>query len=188
MSNVYVTADLHLGHEWLAKEIRNFNTVEEHDDEIVGSFQKVLKKRDVLWILGDVCWTKSSLATFLGICDMVERVHVVLGNHDQLLHPKLDDLSAGHMDLPLTIHGPGKQFSQFMFSHYPIPASSVLPGKLNVHGHVHRGGFDENSYNNGPWLNVNCEFWDYKPVSLETLRLERVSRGLEKEDPRYLPA
>lgn len=52
MPSVYVIADLHLGHENVAKW-RGFQSIEEHDQLIIDNWNKTVNPTDTVWILGD---------------------------------------------------------------------------------------------------------------------------------------
>ena len=72
MSKIYITADLHLGHEKIAL-VRGFSTVEEHDGTIIANWNSVVTKRDSVFVLGDVCFGQKNLC----------KLGQLLGNHDK---------------------------------------------------------------------------------------------------------
>ncbi len=80
MSIVRFIADLHLGHENMAKR-RGFSTVEEHDEHVIVKWNSVVYKRDVTYILGDVTMEKSAPYYLLDRLNGIK--HIVLGNHDR---------------------------------------------------------------------------------------------------------
>ena len=49
MSSIYITADLHLGHEKVALA-RGFTTVAEHDRVIIDNINSVVHKRSCLYV------------------------------------------------------------------------------------------------------------------------------------------
>ena len=55
MNKIYVTSDLHLGHDrdFVVAE-RGFETIESHDRTIVDSWNAVVDKTDEVYLLGDV--------------------------------------------------------------------------------------------------------------------------------------
>lgn len=84
VGNVFYTSDLHFNHEFVARD-RMYQTAEEHDEELIHRFNKVLGKRDQLWILGDVFM--GSITKGLPQVDRLNGTkHLVLGNHDAA-HP-----------------------------------------------------------------------------------------------------
>lgn len=84
MSKVYYTSDLHFGHK-LVSELRGFDTPEEHDYHIADTWNKIITKRDVVYVLGDLSLRGGTYAL-----DIVEslpgRKHFISGNHD-MIHP-----------------------------------------------------------------------------------------------------
>lgn len=59
MGVVRFIADLHLSHENMAKR-RGFSSKEEHDEHIITEWNKVVDKRDVTYILGDITRKKKT--------------------------------------------------------------------------------------------------------------------------------
>jgi len=92
MKDIWIGADFHLGHknivlgetEWknTLNECRKFQTLKEHDDTIIDTINKYVKKNDILYIVGDF-----SLGGRENVKKYRQRlncliIHVCLGNHD----------------------------------------------------------------------------------------------------------
>jgi calcineurin-like phosphoesterase family protein len=76
----YFTADTHFNHPFIC-DLRNFKTVEEHDEFIIKTWNSYVGKHDEVWHLGDFCFgghdiVKRARARLNG------KIHLVLGNHD----------------------------------------------------------------------------------------------------------
>lgn len=129
MSNVYVIGDLHIGHRAILRfsppPLREGTTVDGHDRWIIEQWNSVVTKRDVTWVLGDVCFDASKAWMLAGLNGMKR---LVLGNHDQLP-------MAEYQKHFISIHGLAK-YKGFWLSHAPI-AHQELRGCRNIHGHVH---------------------------------------------------
>tara|TARA_R110000764_G_scaffold225606_2_gene315134 strand:- start:626 stop:1108 length:483 start_codon:yes stop_codon:yes gene_type:complete len=152
MSNqIYVISDLHFGHINMARH-RGFETVEKHDQFIIDQWNKVVTKRDTVWILGDITMEKKAGYYLLDQLKGFKRV--VLGNHDR------------HQDVPTLLEyvdsvcGMAK-VKGFILTHCPVHPSELNRFKLNVHGHVH-----ENSLVDPRYINVSCENVNYTPQLL----------------------
>lgn len=85
MGNIFYTSDTHFHHDFVA-QTRNFTTAEEHDEALIENFNKVLTKRDQLWILGDV-FMGSVTQGLQTVARIKGTKHLILGNHDSA-HPK----------------------------------------------------------------------------------------------------
>ena len=147
MGNVYFISDLHLGHKNMALR-RGFLSVEEHDAHIVEQWNSVVKKRDVVWILGDVTMERN--APYHLLKEMRGMKNVVMGNHDKGV------TSTGKSNIH-QFYGMVK-WRGFWLTHCPMHPVE-LRNKKNIHGHVH-----DNTLNDSRYINVSCENINYTPV------------------------
>lgn len=140
MSQVYFISDLHIGHhricEFSGPTRGNSTTVEEHDAWIVKQWNSVITKKDLVYILGDICFDKRKIST---LAELKGTKHLILGNHDEM-----------HLDVYAKyfnkIHGFMK-YKKAWLSHAPIHPDE-LRGKVNFHGHVHHKSINDNRYVN----------------------------------------
>jgi calcineurin-like phosphoesterase family protein len=164
MSTVRFIADLHLGHANMALR-RGFSTVEEHDNHIIESWNSVVSKRDVTYVLGDVTMEKKASYHLLDKLNGVK--HVVLGNHD-----RRQDVTSllEHVE---SVAGM-VNYKGIILTHCPIhPMELQHRFSRNIHGHIHDSqvmlldsGFEEPDPH---YICVSCERVDYKPKSLTEL-------------------
>lgn len=160
----YFISDPHFGHrQIIQKERRMFSAIKEHDAYIIQEVNKVVKPKDVLYILGDV-----------GDLEKVRYLNgykiLFLGNHDKRpLNEFYGYFSEVH-DKPLFLS------KRIVLSHFPVP---VAPHVLNVHGHLHAAYLDSPNY-----FNVSIHMIDYKPVSRQ--EIDEKVRLLPKENVRFL--
>jgi calcineurin-like phosphoesterase family protein len=168
MSIVRFIADLHLGHENMAKR-RGFSTVEEHDEHIIAKWNSVVNKRDVTYILGDVTMEKSSPYPLLDRLNGIK--HIVLGNHDRRQDTKkLFDYAESVAGMI--------QYKGIMLTHCPIhPMELEYRFNKNIHGHIHdkvvMKMLDGWEVPDERYFCVSCEQVDYLPKSLKDLGIER---------------
>lgn len=130
----YMIADLHLGH----KKILDFEggnrsggmllSTDEHDDWIIGRINRVVGKRDSLYILGDVAFGRKHLEKLKGI--ICKDIHFILGNHDTERMSEYEKYGRVHTGL--------FKYKGTWLSHAPVHADS-LRGLKNIHGHIHSG-------------------------------------------------
>ncbi|MBQ7806354.1 metallophosphoesterase [Rhodococcus sp. (in: high G+C Gram-positive bacteria)] len=89
MSNIWLTADLHLAHPKVAK-LRGFDSVDEHDRTILSNIANTLNRNDHLWICGDL--SSGGSGSERSALDQLQQftpfftMHLVAGNHDSV-HP-----------------------------------------------------------------------------------------------------
>ena len=58
--SVFFTSDLHFGHKNLIEGLRKMS-VEESDNLIISNWNKIVRKKDVVYILGDITMEKPQL-------------------------------------------------------------------------------------------------------------------------------
>jgi calcineurin-like phosphoesterase family protein len=172
MSTVRFIADLHIGHESMAKK-RGFATVEEHDEHIIKLWNQVVAKRDVTYILGDLTMEKSNY-DFLNRLNGKKRV--VAGNHDMPAHTK------NLFDKVESISGI-VQYKGIFLTHCPVhPMEMDYRIKKNIHGHIHEKrvmksikifGFTLFSRPDNRYICVSCEHVNYSPKTLVELGVAR---------------
>ena len=155
MGRIFVISDLHLGHKNMATK-RGFDSVEEHDNFIISQWNKVVLKKDTVWILGDITMEKSAPYQLLDKLNGYKKV--VLGNHDQPQHSKK------LLNYVNSVCGMTK-YKGLILSHCPIHERELeIFGCKNIHGHVHEKSLDDSRY-----INVSCEAVNYTPVPIDSL-------------------
>ena len=155
-------ADLHFGHQNMAKR-RGFDSVEAHDEYVIQEWNKVVDKRDVTYILGDITMEKKEPYRLLDRLNGVK--HVVLGNHDR----RQDTLwLMNHVESAAGII----QYKGFFLTHCPIHPKELTYRDVqgNIHGHVHENIIDEPGY-----YCVSCEVVNYQPKTINELLCQTTS-------------
>jgi calcineurin-like phosphoesterase family protein len=139
---------------------RGFSNVEEMNEFIISQWNRVVSKRDVTWILGDITMEKSNYE-ILNRLNGIKKV--VLGNHDEPQHiPELLKYVNSVCGMFKYKH---KKFGNMFLTHCPIhPSELNYRVTYNIHGHVH-----ENSLDNIRYINVSCEAVHYQPKLLTEL-------------------
>ncbi len=149
MSKVYFISDLHLGHRKILEfsPERKGSTVDEHDEWIIKTWNSVVTKRDTVFVLGDVAFSRKALNK---VKLLKGNKKLILGNHDQ--HPI--ELYMEHFSIAPSLF----KYKNFWLSHFPIHPNE-LRGKHNIHGHSHSKLIPDSRY-----INVCVEIWGGKPV------------------------
>ena len=171
MSTVYVIADTHFGHRKIIefeREYRSFASIEEHDRAIVERWNAIVRKRDVVWHLGDVYFGKDGHEV-LGALNGLKKL--VLGNHDY--YPL-----AVYQRYFSKIFG-AAQLAGCVLTHVPVhPQQLERRYALNIHGHLHHKALDNPRY-----VCVSAERTRLTPVTLsKILAIAKSATGEVKLD------
>lgn len=160
MSKIYFTSDLHLGHASIIKfsgqHGRQGSNSREHDEWIIHSWNSIVKKRDLVWVLGDVAMgrpgTKESPGDGWEHLAKVAKLNgtkkIILGNHD-------DMPIEAYMKYFQVMRGMGRYRGHWL-SHSPIHPAE-LRGRKNLHGHVHHNSICVDGVEDPNYVNVCVE-------------------------------
>lgn len=139
MSKKLYIADTHFGHANVLKlDERPFNTIEEHDEELICRWNNKVDREDHVYIVGDFCWKKSKEWP-----QYLQRLnghkHLLLGNHDgkQVWDINIETRKYfDHIDKINEIKDNGRKV---ILCHYPIPfyRHSHMENVYMLCGHVH---------------------------------------------------
>lgn len=179
MSNTFLTADTHFGHKNIltfkgedGNPIRDFNSVEEMDEHLVDCWNKVVKPKDTVYHLGDVCINRRALKT-------VERLNgrkiLIKGNHDVFRANEyleyFEDIRAYKIFAKHRI----------ICSHIPIHPESLNRWDANFHGHLHANNIPFYSESGEKYYCVSVEQNNYEPISLDKmLEIKGIIQGGSK--------
>lgn len=141
MSNVFVTSDLHFGHdkEFIWKS-RGFNSVDEMNAAIIERWNAVVPHEGLVYVLGDIM-----LGDNVAGINMLNQLNgekiIILGNHDTQARINLYQESGYETDWAKVIKYNGYHF---YLSHYPTICANLddakkgLKGRMiNLCGHSH---------------------------------------------------
>ena len=155
MSCVHFISDLHLGHSRILEfsPDRKGGDVDGHSQWLVDAWNSSVKKGDVVWVLGDVCFSKAHLHY---LKRMNGHKKLLIGNHD-----KWDwETYYGYVN---EVRGFTK-YKKNWLSHCPIHPTE-LRGEYNIHGHVHMNFLQDPNY-----INVSVEALDGVPITWEEIQ------------------
>lgn len=160
MSELYFLGDTHFNHKNIIKfeaELRPFETIEEHNETIVERWNKIVKKDDTVWHLGDLLFGKATINHEI-LDRLAGRKKLVMGNHDDFSNQYLYKEIFPRFE---RICGVG-QVHGFVLTHIPIADFSLGRWKGNIHGHTH-----SHSINDKRYINVSCEQVGLTPISYD---------------------
>jgi len=163
MSNVYFISDLHIGHKNIlgfSGDLRLGDTTEQHDAMLIHSIATVCSsKRDILYILGDVCFEIEKM-------EMLDKIParkiLVRGNHDCL---QLDVYAKYFEDVLGMV-----RYKGYWLTHSPIHPDE-LRGRKNIHGHVHQNTVKlKDDEVDSRYINVCVENCQSRPVNFQLIK------------------
>ncbi len=157
MSRVYFAGDLHFAHKNIAGFRPNvagivINNEEEHRELIIERFNKIITKRDTLYLMGDIC-VDESFTVHIGRLNGYKKL--ILGNHDHL--------NLGIWQQYVANIAAIGRYKKSWISHAPIHPEE-LRGKINIHGHVHNATIQDARYFNCSLENINYEPIEYSQI------------------------
>ena len=165
--SAFVTADWHLGHARMlsfvqpdGSPLRPFSSIEEMHETLIERFNAVVRKKDRLYILGDVAIPRQALS-------LLDRFNgskvLVRGNHDKW---KLKDYLPYFDDIRGAFFRDG-----LIFTHIPVHPANLQGGYHgNVHGHLHCHLVVDNGQIDKRYFNCCVERNDFAPVPLELIK------------------
>lgn len=158
---IYFISDFHFGHKNILNFERNqFNTIEEHDQYIISMYNKIVKRDDTCYILGDLGAAGFRVSeAYLIECFKQLNGHkiIILGNHDRYSKSFYRGLYGVKevYDHPIYIS------KRIALSHDPIKVDDDV---LNIHGHLHNATLTLPNY-----ITVSAHLIDYKPMSYKKI-------------------
>lgn len=162
MSNVFFIGDMHFGHKNIIKYGRKYpdgtdppNIDLLFDCQVECYNSVVRKKKDVVYLLGDIWFDHVSLHRFAPQMNGIKIL--VKGNHDYLK-------AADYLLYCDDVHGLHKRYGVWL-SHAPIHPQE-LRGCPNVHGHIHHKAQNVGSM----YYNVNIDVAGFFPTSLDEIK------------------
>lgn len=148
--------------------IRKFNSMEEHDEEIIRRHNEVVKSSDRVYLLGDVCISRRHRDA---IGRLNGRLVLVKGNHDIF---KLSDYLPYFDDIRSYVVQKDQDGNKVILSHIPIHPDSVGRFGTNIHGHLHANEVK----NDDRYVCVSLEHTNYYPIEISTALKLRQLRQL----------
>jgi calcineurin-like phosphoesterase family protein len=200
---IYFTSDTHYSHKNLVRgtsrwddksRCRDFDTLEQHDNVIVNSINKIVGAEDTLYHLGD--WSFGGYENIRRFRHRINclTVHLILGNHDQNIENNIEaffgDFASISYYKEIEING-----NKIVLSHWPMKIwNKSHRGSWQLHGHCH------NHLKPDEWwtkskpnerrrtMDVGMDTNNYKPWSYSELEkimdnLTRHPNGLDNHHP-----
>jgi calcineurin-like phosphoesterase family protein len=183
MSNYWLISDLHFGQanslNFMRKDgkpLRPFASVEEMDEYIVDSWNKLVKPSDKVCVLGDVVMNKKNLP----ILDRLNgKKSLVMGNHDIIPTTMLGQYF-------YQIYG-SKEHDTCIFTHIPVHTNQMERWSACIHGHQHSNyTLTDTGERDWRYFNVSCDCdtMNFMPKSWEDIKKILKDRGIVLQSKR----
>lgn len=158
----FFIADPHFGHKGIIEyENRPYGSVEEMDQALIDNWNRVVGKRDKVYLLGDISFYKDELTTAI-IRRLKGIKYLVLGNHDSPNVKRYYDMGFHRVyDYPVILDG------FWMLSHAPLYTNANMP-YANIFGHVHASK-QYTDYSSQSFC-VSVERIDYTPIEFDEIK------------------
>ena len=170
MSRIFVTSDLHFGHDrGFLYEPRGFDNIEDHDEIVIQNWNSVVEPEDEVYICGDLMLNDNEHGIEC-LKRLNGKLHIIYGNHDTDTRKKL------YEELGAEIHRWAEVIKykkyNFYLSHYPtltgnLEAESLHQCAINLYGHTHQ---QFNFYQDNPFTyHVGLDSHNNYPVLLDDI-------------------
>ena len=169
MGKIYLTSDLHFGHQREFLYVpRGFTSIQEHDEEVIRRWNSVVQEDDDVYVLGDLMLNDNEHGLeCLGRLN--GRLHLIRGNHDT------DTRWSMYMSLPNVVEMNNVIIMKyrkyhFYLSHFPtltanLEKESLHQCTINLFGHTHQ---KMNFFQDMPFMyHVGLDSHDCYPVLLD---------------------
>lgn len=158
--DIFVTADLHFGHKNIIKHCnRPFSSIQEMDNILISNWNKTVKTKDLVYIVGDFAWKTPDEY----LKKLAGKKILIKGNHDYKFKKYYPLFEETHNILIRKIN---KQ--KVVFCHYKLVS---WPGKnrgsYHCYGHSH--GKLKKELN---CCDIGVDSWNFTPVSWDLLTQE----------------
>ena len=169
MGKIFVTSDLHFGHDrGFLYEPRGFKNIEDHDETIIANWNNVVSDEDDVYVLGDLMLNDNEHGVEC-IKKLKGKIHIIYGNHDTDARKKFyDELGVVHGWADVIKY---RKYN-FYLSHFPtmtgnLEAESLHQCMINLFGHTHQ---QFNFYQDMPFMyHVGCDSHNNTPVLLDDI-------------------
>lgn len=158
MSETFFIGDMHLGHKGIitfsaTKPLRPFETIEEHDEELIRRWNSAVGAKDKVYMMGDFCFGKRNIEKAAALKG--DKV-LIAGNHD--VYATEDYLKYFRKVMGCC------EYKGAILTHMPVHPRELNRYFMNIHGHLHVNNIDDYRY-----FNVSAEQIDLTPIPYDVI-------------------
>lgn len=184
MSKIYVTSDLHFGHNNIIQyENRPWSTVEEMDNGLIKNWNDKVTAEDIVYILGDFSFSGGE-RTYEIIKQLNGHKILIIGNHDHRWLKNEDCVKL--FDEIVSYKSFRYKKQHIVMFHHPIACwAGMERGSIHLYGHIHSGSHNlPQGFNREQSYNVGVDTNNYELVDLDWI-LNIIE--MRKEPEKYIP-
>ena len=177
MSRIWISSDLHFGHnkDFLYTP-RGFNSIEEHDRAIIQNWNNLVSWDDEVWLLGD-CMLNDNEGGCRKLNQLAGKIYIMTGNHDTAtriqmyanIRPTILVMGLAHILKYQSYH--------FYLSHYPTLTSNHDNDKplktriISLCGHSHTSNKWQD-FDKGLIYHCELDAHNNKPILLDDIIID----------------
>ncbi len=177
---IWLTADTHFFHNFMAETIRGFGSAHEMNAELIRRWNAKVGPKDTVYHLGDFALAPAHMV--LPILDQLNFAQIFLlrGNHDGWLNRE----AKGRFQFVKDYHYAHLGDRRAVLCHYAFRSwNNAKHGVWNLHGHSH-GNLPELQ---NLQTDVGVDSWDLAPVHMDELTAHFEGRSNDLEDHHAQP-
>lgn len=180
MGKIFLTSDLHFGHDrGFLYEPRGFDNIGDHDETVIQNWNSIVGEDDDVYILGDLMLNDNAHGIEC-IKRLNGHLHIIYGNHDTDARKKIYD----ELDAEIIGWATMLKYKKYHFylSHYitltgNLEAESLHQCAINLYGHTHQ---QTNFYQDNPFnYHVGLDSHNNTPILLDDIIEEIKSKVYE---------
>lgn len=182
---IWFTSDLHFGHRNVIRFCnRPWFNEKQMGLGLIDNWNETVSDEDIVFVLGDTFWFNDSRSIKKVLSQLKGKdIYILPGNHDNFdAYHRVDDprihLCADVVVMWLESEedlGWPKKIMEVWMAHYPMMTWPHREnGAIQLFGHIHSqqgktDGVDQDLPLYWNQSDVGCDYWNYHPVSFETL-------------------
>ena len=182
---IWFTSDLHFGHRNVIRFCnRPWCDEKQMGLGLINNWNETVSDEDIVFVLGDTFWFNDSRSIKKVLSQLKGKdIYILPGNHDdfnayhRVDDPRIhlcEDIVALWLESEENLVWP-KKIMEVWLTHYPMMTWPHREnGAIQLFGHIHSQqgrteGVDQDLPLYWNQRDVGCDYWNYHPVSLETL-------------------
>jgi calcineurin-like phosphoesterase family protein len=177
MSQIFFSADLHLGHKNIIEFChRPFDNVEQMDQALIDNINRKIEPADTFYYLGDFTFGSLDRVTEYRQRINCKNIHLIKGNHDRLTDKQYQQFFTT-VSMLKEIKADGEHIT---LCHYAMRRwNKSHHGSWHLYGHSH-GDLPDDGLTYSFDVGVDCT--SYQPLSLAEVRQKMSVRSLAKRN------